>query len=358
MACLGRSPQRSFGQVRREHSSRTALLGHALGVGLFCAVPTALQAQAAERAEQSAPAPALADLVSVDAGATCLDRDTLIERIERWRQHASVDLSIRVQVRGDPELATRVFFSVVRVGTPPTERVLNNAPAECDQLHSAVALSIALAIDAILSADRATLLAPVAIAPKVTPPPVAKPGLRRSGGPSRYVEVGLMGGASVGVVTNLAAAGLPRLQFAPLPWFAVAVTGLATRDGRATIAGADGQFSASVLAAGLDACAGGETLERLSFFMCAGARGGQFVTDGSGYSPAYHRSFPWWALASSGQARAWIVPSVGIGIGVEALFALVPRDLVAYGSNGSPSLTRSVPRVGLSIAVGPVFRFF
>jgi hypothetical protein len=318
-----------------------------------------LHAQAVGQVEQPATArvPSLADLVGVDAGATCLDRDTLIERIERWRQHTSADPSIRVQVRGDPELATRVFFSVVRVGTPPTERVLNNAPLDCDQLHSAVALSIALAIDAILSADRATFVAPMAIVPKTAPPPAAKPPLRRpAGGPNRYLEVGLMGGASVGVVTNLAAAALPRLQFAPVPWFAVALTGLATQDGHATIAGADGQFSATVLALGLDACAGGETLERLSFFMCAGARAGQFTTQGTGYDPGYRRSTPWWAIAGSGQARAWIVPSVGIGIGVEALFALAPRDLVVEGS--SPLLTRATSRVGINIAAGPVFRFF
>jgi hypothetical protein len=335
-------------------------LGHMLGVGLWWAAAAPLSAQLPEPSEPT-PAlqtPSLSSQVAVEAGVTCLDRERLIERIERWRQHASVDPNIRVQVRGDAALATRVFFSVVRVGTQPTERVLDNAPVDCDQLHSAVALSIALAIDAILSADRGVLVPPAPA--QARNDVLVKPALRRpANGPAMYLELGLLGGTSVGVVTNLAAAALPRLQFAPLPWLAFALAGIATHDGRATISGSSGEFSASVVAGGVDACAGGETLERLSFFMCAGVRGGVFVTDGTAASDGYRRTLRWWSIAASGQARAWIVPSVAIGISVEALFALAARDLIVDGTSaGLPPLVRTMPRVGLSIAAGPVFRFF
>jgi hypothetical protein len=272
---------------------------------------------------------------------------------------AAVDPSVRVHVRGDSVVPTRIFFSVVRAGTQTTERVLDNAPADCDQLHSAVALSIALAIDAMLSADRAASLP--AVLPKLSPPPsAAKPGARRrAAGPSLYFELGLLGGVSVGVVTNLALAALPRLQFAPLPWLMLALAGIGTRSENATIADAPGTFSTTVLAAGIDACMGGETVERLSFFTCGGVRGGAFVAAGAGYSDDLRRTRPWWAISSSGQARAWIVPSVAIGMSIEALFTLAPRDLTAIGKPaGTPNLTRTMPRVGLSISAGPVFRFF
>jgi hypothetical protein len=325
---------------------------------LSCAAALPLQAQV--NTEAGAAQPQSFDaMVRVDAGASCLDRERLIERVARWRQRAPVDPSIRVHVRGDSQLPTRVFFSVVRAGTQPTERVLDNAPADCDQLHSAVALSIALAIDAILAADRAAPM-PAAL-PNLSPPPsAAKPAPRRHAtGPSPYVELGLLGGVSVGVVTNLAVAGLPRLQFAPLPWLALAVAGIGTRSDSATIADVPGAFSTTVLAAGVDACVGGETVERLSFFMCGGARGGQFIAAGAGYSDDLRRTRRWWAIAGSGQARAWIVPSVAIGISIEALFALASRELTLIGKpTGTPNLVRTMPRVGLSVSAGPVFRFF
>jgi hypothetical protein len=182
--------------------------------------------------------------------------------------------------------------------------------------------------------------------------------LRRSA-QSRFFEVDLLGGASVGVVTNTAPAALPRLQFAPMPWLSIAAAGIATRDRAATIPDLDGHFSVLLLAAGLDACVGGETVEKLSFFMCAGGRGGWFTTEATGFVRNYKATRPWWAVSASGQARVFIAPSIGIGISVEALFALAARDLTVNGETSAvPNERRSVPRVGLSVAAGPVFRLF
>jgi hypothetical protein len=294
-------------------------------------------------------------VLTLQPGASCLERGRLIERIARWRERATLDLPLEVHVRGDAQAPTRVFFSVTREGTPPTERMLDNAPSDCDQLHSAVALSIALAIDAILSGNRSP--APPLPAAQPSEPEAAKP--RRQQGMGPYIELGLLGGASVGVVTNTALAGLPRLQVAPLPWLSLALAGIATRAVRTTFADVQGHFSTTLLAGGVDACVGGETAERLSFFMCGGARVGGFTTGAEGYSTDYVRTRVWWALAASGQARAWIVPSVAIGLSLEALFALAERRLALQSETpGVPDIQRPMPRVGLSIAVGPVFRFY
>jgi hypothetical protein len=309
-------------------------------------------------AQAETAAPSLSSNLTLEPGATCLERDRLVQRVERWRERATIDPRIRVQVRGDAHEPTRVFFSVMRDGTQPTERVLANAPSDCDQLHSAVALSIALAIDAILSGDHSAL--PPVVLPKPSPPPIAAAGsASRHGSSGRLFEVDLLGGASVGVVTNTAPAGLPRLQVAPLPWLSIAAAGIVTRDREATISGLDGRFSVLLLAAGADACVGGETVEKLSFFMCAGGRGGWFTTEAAGFQRNFHATRPWWAVAASGQARVFIVPAIGIGISVEALFALAARDLTVSGeSSALPVERRSVPRVGLSVAAGPIFRLF
>jgi hypothetical protein len=308
----------------------------------------------------ASPSPPLSSepTLTLEPGATCLERERLIQRVARWRERASVDADIRVHVRGDPREPTRVFFSVERAATEPTERVLDNAPADCDQLHSAVALSIALAIDAILSGDHAALV-PMAV-PKPTPQPTAAHASPRHGSePSMSLELDLMAGASVGVVTDTALAALPRLQFAPLPWLAFAIAGIATRDQHASIVGTGGEFSVVLLGGGIDACLGGETVEKLSFFMCAGGRAGAFTTHATGFAQNLHETSAWWALSASGQARVFLEPWLAIGIGVETLIALADRDLVLNPpSPALPTLTRSVSRIGLSVAAGPVFRFF
>jgi hypothetical protein len=358
MVCLRRSPQWPLGQAGRADSRRGLWLAYALLMA--CLSAGSLHAQSAP--DSAAPAPVqsalVASMVRVEAGASCLAQSRLVERIARWRQGAPLDASIQVYVRGDAASPTRVFFSVARAGAPPSERVIDNAPSDCDQLHSAVALSIALAIDAMLSGERGLPAVPNV---STGPPPTAarRMPLRVAHAAGLYAEVGLLAGASVGVVTNLAGAALPRVQLSPVPWFALALAGFGTRADRATIGDVPGSFSATVLAAGLDVCLGGESIERLSFFMCAGARAGQFITDSTGYRTPLHRASFWTAVAASGQARAWIAPAVGIAISVDALFALAARDLALVGATpGTPTMVRTIPQVGLSVAAGPVFRFF
>jgi len=99
----------------------------------------------------------------------------------------------------------------------------------------------------------------------------------------------------------------------------------------------------------------------MSFVMCAGLRGGMFVAKGNRLGVGLLKvtsTRPWWALALSGQARAWIVPNIGIGLGIEALFALAARDLVVTDADKVVQQKLAVPRVGLAITVGPVIRFF
>jgi hypothetical protein len=295
----------------------------------------------------------LQDIVSVAAGATCLDRARLIGRIARWLQRTSIEAPLRVVVRGDAELPTRVFFSVVREPGDLAERRLDNAPSDCDQLHSAVALSIALAIEA-------TLQRPLAAASDIPPEPVKTPGWQRPAPVRRpHLELTVLGGASIGVLTSPALGGSSRLSISPLPWLEIAIAGLATHLEGETFPMVAGSIDETVIAGGLDACFGGETVQGVGFFMCVGGRGGTFRSAGSGFNAQNltHTS-GWWALAGSGQGRFWLSGGIGIGTSVEALYSLVPRDLSALGMDGAPDRIKHLSRLGLSVTVGPVFRFF
>lgn len=312
---------------------------------LFAAWPRAAIAQAPEPQE----------LLSVSAGATCLEPERLLARITRWREGASADPSVRVRVRGDSQVSTRVYFSVWRAGSEPTERILENVPTDCDQLHSAVALSIALAIDALFSTERGQPL------PAADPLPQIKREADSSSERFAFsLELGLLIGASVGVVPNMAPAALPRVQLSATRWLAFALEGVGTYANDVSFTSGTGVVNTRVLGVGGDACVGGETVERMSFVMCAGVRGGMFVAKGDRLGPGVDKvasTRPWWSLAASGQARAWIVPNVGIGLGIEALIALSARNLVLVDQDKGVTQKLNVPRVGLAISVGPVFRF-
>ena len=341
------------------------------GVVLWCCWVPKLEAQAgsetpesasvAERSptetagEQIAPkAISLDEIVSVDPGATCLDRARLIERVARWLQRTEVTVPLRVQVRGDSELPKRVFFSVKTGPGEAAERRLDNAPSDCDQLHSAVALSIALAIEATLQRPSA--------AGELPEMPDKPPGWQRDP-PSHpvHLELAVLGGASVGVLTGASFAGAPRLGISPLSWLEVSIVGLGTHLSGETIQDVPGSFESTLLAGGLDACFGGEATQGVSFFMCLGGRAGSFRSTGDSYNSGNRTSYrPWWALAGSGQGRFWISSSIAIGTSVEALYALAQRDIVVHPRPGedSPSVVRPVPQLGLSVTIGPVFRIF
>jgi hypothetical protein len=380
MACFGRTAQPRVGQG----TARTlphALSGTVLTMLMLLAAasvraqpaPTPPRAQrdprqapaeiaaAAEtskgtRATSAPAAPeghALEHIVTVVKGATCLDRARLIDRVARWLQRTTVEAPLRVVVRGDSELPTRVFFSVVREPGDSAERRLDNAPSDCDQLHSAVALSIALAIEATLGHS-------LTASGEIPDTPIPTPGWQRPQPARRvHLELAVLGGASVGVLTAPAVAGAPRLSVSPWSWLEIAFVGLGTHVTGERVTQVIGSFKETVLAGGLDACFGGETVQAVGFFMCVGGRAGTFRSEGDGFNSKDHtRSSAYWALSGSGQGRFWISSGIGIATSVEALYSLVPRDLSVLGTDGSPDFVRHVSSLGLNVTVGPVFRFF
>jgi hypothetical protein len=367
MGFLGRSPQSLFGQAAPRYRTSMRQLVLRAAISVLCLFGTErLQAQDApvnaEAPEATSPespdagVSGLEGQLTLDSGATCLERKRLISRVIRWRETEDVDATLRVQVWGDPKVATRVFFSVARDGVDPTERTLANAPTDCDELHSAVALSIALAIDSLFAsrnpAQLTAALEELEDKEKVEP---AAPKFQR------YWEAGLLVGATLGIVQSLAMAALPRVHYAVLPWFALALEGVVTRAERLTFGVGPISYDAMVVGGGLDACLGGETAERMSFYVCLGARGGGYTTQGYGFNTndSDMVTRPWWVLAGSSQARAWILPTFGIGIGIEAMYSLARRDLVvASDQEGVPDQFIAVQRFGLAVSGGPVFRFY
>lgn len=344
MGWLGRSPPRELGQAKRSFSIPAVRVLCLLAVMLSRTSISVAHAQSAE------------PQLLLDSGASCLEHDRLVARIQRWREHTAVDPSLRVEVRGNAQDPTLIFFFVERSGSPRAERVLRAAPAECDQLHSAVALSIALAVDAMLSGS--------GDAPPPAPLDAPPPRVERSeeaSADSTYeptLDLAAYVGAGVSLLPGTTLIAVPRLQLGVLPWLAFGLEGLATRTSDETIQNAPGAYDAALVAGGVDACFGGTPTPAVSLFACVGGRGGVFWTRGRNLARRDAIGSPWWAAVVSGQARAWLLPFLAIGIDVEAVYALAARDLVITAVSGGTEQRLAVSRVGLVISAGPIFRFF
>lgn len=313
------------------------------------APPPAAEESASEVAGAKTELRAVEDIVTVEPGATCLEHARLVQRVGRWLQRTEVEAPLRVHVRGDASVASRVFFSVSSSPGESAERRLDNVPSDCDQQHSAVALSIALAIEATLQQGELAK-APPPLAPKSADEEPAAP---------MHLELALLGGTGVNVLTDASWAVTPRLSFSPWPWFQIAVAGLgAFLEDQPIDDGVSGTYSTALWALGLDLCVGGETTQRLGFYMCAGARGGPFQSQGSGIGTDLQSSEFWWGLTGSGQARFWFSTFFALGGSVEAVYALRPRSLTVRDEEDNLVSEESVPPLGLTVTAGPVFRFF
>jgi hypothetical protein len=120
-------------------------------------------------ADRSSPAAPL----QVDAG-LCFDGATLAERIARFTT-SPVDPLVGVHVT---RTEGGIAFTLVSNGNVVGERTLGLPPATCDDWTDAVALAIALALDANAAQEPPPASAP---APVSTPAPVALPDLRLPG---------------------------------------------------------------------------------------------------------------------------------------------------------------------------------
>ncbi|HEU4535200.1 MAG TPA: hypothetical protein VFS00_13825, partial [Polyangiaceae bacterium] len=154
------------------------------------------QGRQAQPASPSPDAPApevgtrpLAEALRV-VGGRCWTSESLVAAVRAWLKRDEVDERLAIEVRhlrGPPE---RVIFVVRRPGARASERAFSDLRLPCDDQRAAVALSIALSIDATLlsrpepppvepPAEAAP--APPAPAPAPVPkPPAVEPAARRA----------------------------------------------------------------------------------------------------------------------------------------------------------------------------------
>jgi hypothetical protein len=278
-----------------------------------------------------------------------------VRRVARWLERDHVDERISVHVLGGNSDANEVAFAITFEKQHRAERKIDDAPEDCDQFHSALALSIALAIDAtLMDAQRAHETEPDV--------PSDEELLAEDDPTPAYfrLALGAFAHATSGLLTDLAPAASARIELGFVRWLDLRAGALASRVGDQRLPGVDGRFDVDLIAGRVDGCAlYGVTQLRL--LACAGGMAGSFRTRGEAFSA---RSFTqpelWLALVGGVELQAEITSWFALGVAVDLAVPLQRRDIDVRGPDGKPIARseRQLTAVGVVVGAGPVFRIF
>ena len=243
----------------------------------------------------------------MEAAATCLDAQTLVEDVQSWIGTDTVDSDVVVDVRGSPEQPRVVGFRLLRGGRVTAVRRFEPGPARCEQLHAVLGLAIAMASKASLMEDIAPTVPPATPAPYVLPP-TAPPGALPSWAIAANAVIGLA------VLPDAAFGADARIERALTSTFGARLGLLAILAQGETFA-APGHFDAWLLAPRLDLCAGLELPSRLHAHGCIGISVGGLHAQGYSYPETRSTFIRWprgsptslespWGLAAAGRSTS------------------------------------------------------
>lgn len=308
----------------------------------------------------SPPQQRLSQALRVRSGPTCLDEARLETSVERWLERTQIDARIHVLVYGGPG-EHDVRFTVHRDDGTPAERVLRDAPQDCGSLHNAVALSIALAIDATLL-DRFELPDDEDLTEVQRKKSLLELRLPTSEPHMVQVRLGLAGGVTAGFVTQQAFAARVAVYALLLRWLELRASGLFTRAEDQRLPGVGGQFAAQVWAARGDLCAVVQATRWLTAAGCAGFQAGTFITTSTGFAEDRDgAASALWATGLGVEARVQVTGWLELAAFADLSLKLSTRTLGVLSEDASPpppGSTRSLPLAGVMIGLGPVLRVF
>ena len=285
----------------------------------------------------------------------CMTKAELAANVQVWLGRPGVDRRIQIAVEQIDEDSLR--FVVSRDGKPSAERRFRTSDVTCPDLRAAVALAIALAIDAtVMQAILEPVPAepplpppkpepppPVPLRPKPAPPPPPAP-------PTAELEVearalGLLGvlpepvlGASFG-----AAAPLARDLRLRLSGWGTMPREVPVGSARARVAMVAGQASLCLAEGSLRAC--------------AGAAAGRWSAEGRGFERDRVTNLPWAALVADLGASLPLGEVVSLAGAVHGFLPVLRPVLEERDPRGSAVATRSPPPAGLGASAGVVVGF-
>ena len=314
---------------------------------------------------------ALDEAIEVRAG-KCLEHSAISRSVQTFLGRAAIDARIRVTVEELPDGRPR--FVVRREGEPPAERTFKPSDLACADLRAAVALAIAMAIDATIL--QAIIEPPVEVdlepeePPSPAPPPKAKtppepkprktkPKRKRptpapAAEPPTPIELDVNAMALFGVlpVTTVGVAlGLAMPITQPL-WVRGAVWGTSARS---TPVG-EGRARVSTLSGELEGCYGGEAgIRRIR--GCGGVAAGRWSAEGQQFLVDRSANLPWVSMKAGLELGLRIADGLLFTAKGAVYVPVVRPTLEARDTTGAVAARREPPAVGATAATGFTFGF-
>jgi hypothetical protein len=305
---------------------------------------TAFAGDAGPAAERTRP---LQDAVNVSPGATCLETAKLIEHVRAWLGDDKTDADVSVEVRGSPDDPRVVRFRTLRAGRVVASRGFEPGPEQCDHLHAALGLAIAMALKASLIDELAGL---AAAAKPAHGPQEAKPGAWALGA-SALGAMGVLPGLGFGADVRFERA------FASTITVRFGAIGFAALGG--TFPGVSGTFDAWVVAPRADFCAALDTWPSLSIRGCMGLAAGALLAQGHAFANSDTSFVRWVAAMNSLDAVLDLGDPWSLDLDVSLVLPLVSASIALKGAAPPQDVVaeRNIAAVGGFVGLGPVYRF-
>lgn len=308
---------------------------------------------------------AVADALVLEPGATCLEHDRLTEQVVTWLERDALDPRLTVVVEGDPLETRSLRFTLQDRGQPIAERRFAPGPSSCDDLHSVVALAIALAVDATVLESMGIGPTPTPTPPP-TPPPTPEPALpdrtaiepsprldlepRRRPADDWAVRAELRGLLTVGIPPTLGGGGQLGVEAGWRDLVDVRLGALGTSSGSRPAG--EGTLTITLAAARADLCVG-PRLRRVRPRACTGVLAGGALAQGRGFLRDYRTRLPWVAMAVGGDVRVGLGPRTALSFGLDGIVSLV-RPVFDLAEDFEVRELRDLPRFGAALGVGVV----
>lgn len=279
----------------------------------------------------------------------CLTEATLIPSVELWLGREAVDRRIRIFV--DAEKSRQVRFIVERDEEAIAERVFTKTKVPCADLRAAVALAIALAIDAtaLETLEAPEPMPPAAEVPEALPPPLVAPEAAtpppEEEPTSPDLRLSVHGLGALGVLPAPTWGGSLELAFLPISSLSLRIS-MWTVTERSFALG-EGTAHVSMLAGQLTGCA-----ERGALRACFGCANGRWASRGQGYSVNHATSLPWFAIAGGVEGALEMADGFRGTAQITAYLPLMSPALQVRDENDRPVASRQAPGAGVVLRLG------
>lgn len=269
-------------------------------------------------------------LVRVEPGATCLTAARLAAEVEPLLDDVQVPNDFRFVVQGSATDSRVAKLRILRGDQVVAERAFDPGPELCSRFHTAVGLTIALAINAARVEQRepprqwavagAGLLA-YGVVPQLSPGLELQ--LRHGLGEHAWVRAGLLGAFAFGVSLD---------------------------DG-------EGAFDATLVAARIDGCARTELGSGLRGAGCFGLLGGALHAAGDQLMQSSSATVPWLALSGSANVDLALSESWSLELGLSANVLLHRVEVGLENTEGIQTRSLQLQQVSFALGFGPVYNF-